>query len=239
MGNDGGSIPRRNELVREKKHVEKPDLKAQLAAMYTTCALSERQLEPPIVGDGIGRLYNREAILEYLLDNNAFGDNKSTCSHIKSLKDVKTLKLKANPLRDEAKASDGQSSARFVCPITMREMNGNLPFEFTWTCGCVYSAQARKEMQNAGWLDTECIVCGEHVEAEDVIPINSLDADVLDELRQNMERRKKKTKKKSKSKSKEKRKRSDKDAVDCKGETDSVVQSVKRSKGLNGVSVDQ
>ncbi|KAJ1722662.1 Replication termination factor 2 [Coemansia erecta] len=241
MGNDGGSIPRRSEMVREKKHAEKADPKAQLVAMYTTCALSKRQLEQPIVGDGIGRLYNREAILEYLLDSSAFGDNTSIYAHIKSIKDVRTLTLKANPLRDETKTSDEQSAARFVCPITMKEMNGNLPFEFSWPCGCVYSAQARKEMQSAGSLDTECIVCNGHVEAEDVVPINSLDPDVLDRLKGHMERRKKKSKKKAKGKSNDKRKRDDgaDAATDCKGETGPVVQTTKRAKNITNVVVDQ
>ncbi|KAI8321767.1 DUF602-domain-containing protein, partial [Martensiomyces pterosporus] len=157
MGNDGGSIPRRNEMVKEKKRDEQVDRKNQLIAMYFFCALSKQELHGPVVADGLGRLYTREAVLEYLLDRSAFGDGDKICGHIKSLRDIKTLNLKENPAykkgerggseRKQAILSfDEQRTARFVCPVTMKEMNGNLPFEFIWTCGCVFSAQARKEM---------------------------------------------------------------------------------------------
>ncbi|KAI9503147.1 Rtf2 RING-finger-domain-containing protein, partial [Coemansia spiralis] len=152
MGNDGGSIPRRSEMVREKQKDEKADRKNQLIAMYFYCALSKKPLQPPVVADGLGRLYNRESVLEYLLDNSAFGDGTQICGHIKSLKDVKTLNLKTNPAYEKNKKStailsfDDQPVAQFVCPVTMKEMNGNMQFEFLWSCGCVFSAQARKEM---------------------------------------------------------------------------------------------
>ncbi|KAJ2156889.1 Replication termination factor 2 [Coemansia sp. RSA 552] len=217
MGNDGGSIPRRNEMVREKKKDEKTDRRNQLIAMNFFCALSKQVLREPVVADGLGRLYNREAILEYLLDHKAFGDGVKICGHIKSLKDVKTLNLKRNTAFKGSQASDEkngsravfdeQPTAQFICPISTKEMNGNLPFEFVWTCGCVFSAQARREMPSTG----SCIVCGEPYDDKDIVPVNSLEAGVLDVLRRRMEERKasqgKRKKKEGKSKATRKHKR--------------------------------
>ncbi|KAJ1891622.1 Replication termination factor 2 [Coemansia sp. S17] len=200
MGNDGGSIPRRNEMVREKKKDEKADRKNQAIAQNFFCALSKLPLKEPIVGDELGRLYNREAVLEYLLDRSAFGDGHSICDNIQSLKDVKTLNVTANPSTNKNQSFEGQPAAQFVCPITMRELNGNSAFEFFWSCGCVFSAKARRELPEA----KTCIVCDRP--AADVIPINSADPEVLDTLRLRMgvRRREREERKKVSSKSKSK-----------------------------------
>lgn len=34
----------------------------------------------------LGKLYNKDALLEYLLDKSAYGDGEKICGHIKSLK---------------------------------------------------------------------------------------------------------------------------------------------------------
>ncbi|KAJ2821574.1 Replication termination factor 2 [Coemansia erecta] len=223
MGNDGGSIPRRNEMVREKKQDEKADRRTQQIAMTFSCALSKQPLRLPVVGDALGRLYNRESILEHLLNPKAFGDSDKICKHITSLKDVQTLTFKANPEYEKEQKGNGKKStvltfddqptAQFICPITGKEMNGNLPFEFIWTCGCVFSAQARKEMPDL----TQCLVCSEPFDVRDIVPINSLSSEVLDTLQERVEERKleKKSKKaKSKTKSKLKRKLGDNDEAE-------------------------
>ncbi|KAJ2548633.1 Replication termination factor 2 [Coemansia sp. RSA 1933] len=213
MGNDGGSIPRRSEMVREKAKDEKADRKNQLIAMYYHCALSKQPLEAPVAGDRLGRLYNRESVLEYLLGKNTFGDGAQVCRHIKGLKDIKTLNAKENSAFGKNKRStailsfDQQLVAPFVCPVTLKEMNGNAPFEFLWSCGCVFSAQARREMPEGS-----CVVCGEPFEANDVVPINSQDPDTLNLLQKNMDSRRqaekaKRKQKKGETKSKHKRPR--------------------------------
>ena len=46
----------------------------------------------------LGRLYNKEAIIEKLLNAKSEGKSESnTADHIKSLKDVKELQLEPNP----------------------------------------------------------------------------------------------------------------------------------------------
>lgn len=55
MGCDGGTIPTRDELVRVKKKPEQKDRKADLAAKWKHCAISQEKLQPPIVACGLGR----------------------------------------------------------------------------------------------------------------------------------------------------------------------------------------
>nr|VZI38025.1 unnamed protein product [Spirometra erinaceieuropaei] len=76
MGGDGGSIPRRVELVRNKKEQEKAERSALNAARWKHCALSEQPLRQPIVACKLGRLYNKEAIIEKLLDNHCLEDEQ-------------------------------------------------------------------------------------------------------------------------------------------------------------------
>ncbi|KTF80407.1 hypothetical protein cypCar_00040561, partial [Cyprinus carpio] len=71
MGCDGGTIPKRHELVKGPKKVEKVDKNAELAAKWKYCALSQEKLKRPIVACELGRVYNKDAIIEYLLDKSA------------------------------------------------------------------------------------------------------------------------------------------------------------------------
>ena len=50
----------------------------------------QRPLHEPIVSCELGKLYNKDALIEFLLDRSAFGDGEEICGHIRSLK-VRTL----------------------------------------------------------------------------------------------------------------------------------------------------
>ncbi|TBU56195.1 Rtf2 RING-finger-domain-containing protein [Dichomitus squalens] len=143
MGNDGGSIPDRRDLVRSKKKAEQADKANQVRAMWFFCALSKRLLQEPIVSCPLGKLYNRDAILEFLLDRESFGaEGEVVCGHIRSIKDVKTLKLTHNASKSPPSASSSESQperAPFVCPLNFKEMNGVQPFVYLKPCGCVFS----------------------------------------------------------------------------------------------------
>ncbi|KAJ7490059.1 DUF602-domain-containing protein [Mycena galericulata] len=120
MGNDGGSIPDRRDLVRNKPKAEALDKANQTRARWGFCALSKR------------KLYNKDAIIEFLLDRDAYGDGDNICGHIRSLKDVKTLTLTPNP-------APPSERPQFVCPLTLKEMNGAMPFVYLRPCGCVFA----------------------------------------------------------------------------------------------------
>ncbi|CAE6532073.1 unnamed protein product [Rhizoctonia solani] len=143
MGNDGGSIPDRRDLVRTKAKAEQADKNNLILAAWFFCALSKRPLQEPIVSCVLGKLYNKDAMIEFLLDRSAYGDGEEICGHVKSLKDVKQLKLTPNPATSTSQQSD-KPKAAFVCPLTLKEMTGSLPFVHLSPCGCVFSTAGLK-----------------------------------------------------------------------------------------------
>jgi len=144
MGNDGGSIPDRRDLVRNKPKAEQADRANQVRARWFFCALSKKPLQEPVVSCALGKLYNKDAMLEFLLDRGAYGDGEEICSHIRSLKDVKTLKLTHNPMKASGSSDSAPKVSPFVCPLNLKEMNGSQPFVYLWTCGCVFSQAGLK-----------------------------------------------------------------------------------------------
>ncbi|EMD41479.1 hypothetical protein CERSUDRAFT_110047 [Gelatoporia subvermispora B] len=215
MGNDGGSIPDRRDLVRTKAKAEQADKANQTRARWFFCALSKRPLQEPIVSCALGKLYNKDALLEYLLDRSAYGDGEEICGHIRSLKDVKTLKLTHNTVKSSPSDSP-TDRARFVCPLNIKEMNGSQPFVYLAPCGCVFSHAGLKAVAGSsttppreadGKLEPEvsreqkensdeagkqldmCPQCGtKYDKAEDIVPLNPSE-DEEEKLRIAMERR--------------------------------------------------
>ncbi|KAG2053906.1 DUF602-domain-containing protein [Suillus hirtellus] len=147
MGNDGGSIPDRRDLVKSKKKAEQADKANQTRAVWFFCALSKRPLQEPIVSCALGKLYNKDAIIEHLLDKTAYGDAAKICGHIRSLKDIKVLKL--TQISPPPPPDSSADVAKFVCPLTFKEMNGGQPFVYIFTCGCVFSQSGLRTILGA------------------------------------------------------------------------------------------
>ncbi|PKI84889.1 hypothetical protein MVES1_000882 [Malassezia vespertilionis] len=139
MGADGGTIARRNDLVRTKKADEKGDKEELRHSLWTQCRLSKQSLDVPVVADRLGQLYNKEAVLEYMLrrgTEDASNTEHQAARHLKGLKDVHAVQLTPNPV---AKKEEDSLYYAFACPLTQRVMNGMHKFVFLWTCGCVMS----------------------------------------------------------------------------------------------------
>ena len=68
MGNDGGSIPKRSEVVKQKKNTVEVDKSAKAVARSTLCAISKEPLRSPIVVCKRGLLYNKEQLIKRLLE---------------------------------------------------------------------------------------------------------------------------------------------------------------------------
>ncbi|XP_062402278.1 replication termination factor 2 [Sardina pilchardus] len=172
MGCDGGTIPKRHELVKGPKKVEKVDKSAELAARWKYCALSQEKLRRPIVACDLGRFYNKDAVIEYLLDKSAERPNIEVATHIRGIKDVKELNLTDNPAWDGESNTKGDRyealhRAMFICPVVGLEMNGKHKFSFLQTCGCVFSERAMKEVK------TEiCHKCGDPFQEGDLVVLN-------------------------------------------------------------------
>ncbi|XP_064624743.1 replication termination factor 2-like [Lineus longissimus] len=164
MGCDGGTIPTRDELVRLKKKPEQKDKFADLAHKWQNCAISQEPLRRPIVACELGRLYNKDVVIELLLDKSKF-DCAASFDHIRGLKDVKVLQLTDNPAYKDEDHKAGYAEkalVKYICPIAGLEMNGRHRFSFLWKCGCVFSERALKEVKTE-----TCQQCGMPCSDED------------------------------------------------------------------------
>lgn len=140
----------------------------------------QHPLEEPVASCPLGKLYNKDAVLEYLLDRDKYGDGEEICGHLKSMKvrsqhlspfssgspisqDLKTLKLTRNTSKSPpADGGPGTDRASFMCPLNFKEMNGSQPFVYLSPCGCVFSLSGLKAVIGAaspgnadGQLDTD------------------------------------------------------------------------------------
>lgn len=62
MGCDGGTIPKRHELVRTAKRPEQKDKDMDRQSKWSTCTISQQALATPVVVCELGKLYR------YILD---------------------------------------------------------------------------------------------------------------------------------------------------------------------------
>ncbi|KAG4028415.1 hypothetical protein MFRU_021g00070 [Monilinia fructicola] len=169
MGNDGGSIPTRRELVKEAaRNPNTSELKATLheaqTHAWTYCPLSKQPLTTPIVSDSAGTLYNKDAILEQLLPK----EDDIPASIIKEKEEI--LQGRVKGLRDivEVKFSmvKEDKEEKKICPITSKELGASTKAVYLVPCGHAFSEVAIRELKG----DT-CVECNESYTAENVISI--------------------------------------------------------------------
>ncbi|KAL9112977.1 MAG: hypothetical protein Q9227_002842 [Pyrenula ochraceoflavens] len=188
MGNDGGSIPKRAELVKEAARNPttseiKETQKEQQAHLWTTCPLSHKPLTRPIVSDSGGNLYNKDAIIQYLLPEETSTINKEDCEkllggRVKSLKDVVEVNF---TIDESAKFNDG--GERYKCPITGKQLGPAVKAVYIVPCGHAFSYEAVKEMKTK-----ECLQCAIPYETENVIPILTIAEDDAASLKNRIEK---------------------------------------------------
>ncbi|XP_075427734.1 replication termination factor 2 [Ascaphus truei] len=199
MGCDGGTIPKRHELVKGPKKVEKVDKNAEIVARWYYCTLSQEKLTKPIVACELGRLYNKDAVIEFLLDKSPEKPHADSAAHIKSMKNVIEMNLSDNPAWAGDKGNtkgdkyDDQCS-QFICPVVGLEMNGRHRFCVLRRCGCVFSERALKEIKT-----DVCHKCAAAFHEDDLILLNG-DKQEVEGLRRKMDERRLKAKMEKKSK---------------------------------------
>ncbi|EXJ57962.1 hypothetical protein A1O7_05385 [Cladophialophora yegresii CBS 114405] len=170
MGNDGGSIPTRRELVKEAARNPtatelKDKQKEHLAHRWATCPVSLRPLMKPVVSDYSGDLYNKDAIIQFLLPAEAISVDKEEYEkfiqgRIKSLKDVVEVLF-------ETEYDEETRSERWICPVTSKALGPNVKAVYLVPCGHAFSHEAIKEMKSEG----KCVQCTTPYEERDVVPI--------------------------------------------------------------------
>ncbi|KAI1405044.1 DUF602-domain-containing protein [Hypoxylon fuscum] len=188
MGNDGGSIPKRRELVREAARLPSAsELKAtaleNLTHAWTTCPLSDAPLDlSNAVSDWRGRLYNYESVLQCLMPSSSENDVPETQetefarTGIKSLKDVVKLKF---TIRKDDKSRAGRKEFA-VCPVSLKELGAATKSVYVVPCGHVFAEIATKEISETG--EKQCPECSTAFEERDIIPILPTDESEIDKL---------------------------------------------------------
>eukprot|EP00485_Elphidium_margaritaceum_P005793 CAMPEP_0202690970 /NCGR_PEP_ID=MMETSP1385-20130828/5821_1 /ASSEMBLY_ACC=CAM_ASM_000861 /TAXON_ID=933848 /ORGANISM="Elphidium margaritaceum" /LENGTH=313 /DNA_ID=CAMNT_0049346311 /DNA_START=9 /DNA_END=950 /DNA_ORIENTATION=+ len=173
MGGDGGSIPGRDSLAKTKK-VKKTAAQLTFGGSrvwdWTHCALSKEALQPPIVCDDLGVLYNKQALVEAMLSKSL----PAQLSYIQKLRrDIVDCNV---TMRDSVECADvnhEENGGIFQCPISGLIGNGKHAFVCLRKCGCVVSQRALKNIDGG----SQCIVCGasldENVDDYTRIPINA------------------------------------------------------------------
>ncbi|GJQ09069.1 hypothetical protein GpartN1_g860.t1 [Galdieria partita] len=167
MGGDGGSLNNtRLELVQVRKDIlgkrrktsdEAPgDAKE---ANYRTCAISREPLKPPVVACKLGYLFNKEALIRFLLERKAKTKQEDFCTSTDAFQHIKTLKDVVDCSR--SLRGDPETGFRVVCPITLQDASSKRRFYVLWKCGCIVSENA---LRGTGFMKVEnctrsCPVC--------------------------------------------------------------------------------
>ncbi|PYH43414.1 uncharacterized protein BP01DRAFT_358668 [Aspergillus saccharolyticus JOP 1030-1] len=178
MGNDGGSIPTRRELVREAaRNPTTAQLKETQRELqehfWNTCPLSHKQLMRPIVSDCVGNLFNKDAVLRYLLSGDeAEGISSKAdcdeflCGRVKSLRDVVELKFEVDTEHLQHPAGKHEKRERWICPVTAKQLGPNVKSVYLVPCGHVFSEEAVRQLKG-----DRCLQCDEPYTSENVILI--------------------------------------------------------------------
>jgi len=113
----------------------------KVRADWTMCMLTNDKLVEPVMADQLGRFYNKEAIVSYLLKK----EKKPYFGHIKRQSDVVNVKA----TKATTSAEVGDHPLKWVCPVTGKPANGSRPFSLIWGCGCLISDEALEQLGKA------------------------------------------------------------------------------------------
>lgn len=139
--------------------------KEHLSHRWSTCPVSNKPLAKPVVSDYSGELYNKDAIIQFLLPAEVSSVDKEEYEkflhgRIKSLKDVVELQF-------EVDHGPSGKTPRWICPITSKELGPNVKAVYIVPCGHVFSHEAIKEMKSDG----KCVQCATTYDQRDIVPI--------------------------------------------------------------------
>jgi hypothetical protein len=175
MGNDGGSIPKRRELVKEAaKALTTAQIKEaqteQQEYAWSTDPLTRKPLARPVVSDAAGILYNKDSIIEFLLKDDGdaekaemkkiggvkdselgtFGDR------VKGLKDVVEVKFEIEEKKQQqqgvGETSTNDMGEKWKCPITGERLGVGSKAVYIVPCGHAFAGSVIKEIAEKACL---------------------------------------------------------------------------------------
>lgn len=150
------SIPKRRELVKEAaRNPTAAELKEtqleQQDHLWTVDPLTNRPLAHPVVSDSLGRLFNKDSIIEFLLPAEDEDLVKRTEQEalmkgtVRSLKDVVQVNFEMGDA-DVSKKNGTTRAERWICPITTKELGPAAKAAYLVPCGHAFSEVALKEV---------------------------------------------------------------------------------------------
>ena len=165
MGNDGGSIPTRRELVKEAARdlstTQVKEIQTEQQEHYwSTCALSHQPLSLPVVSDALGTLYNKDAVIDHLLsaaqedkqDLQARGE--AFKDRLRSLRDVVEVRFQVQ----EGEEKTSATRQIWVCPVTGKALGPGVRATYVVPCGHAFSESAIKEMGGESCLQVRASI---------------------------------------------------------------------------------
>jgi len=164
MGNDGGSIPKRRELVKEAAkaptatQIKEAQAESQEHA-WNHDPLTSKPLASPVVSDSLGTLYNKDSILEFLLAEEGSTEKvegeKVLGGRVKALKDVVEVKFEVDDGEGGERKSVGRRE-RWVCPVTRVEMGPQAKAVYVVPCGHAFAGSVAREVQDRICVQVWC-----------------------------------------------------------------------------------
>jgi len=142
----------------------KETLREQQAHRWSTCSVSHKPLQRPVVSDYAGALYKKDAIIQYLLPAEASSVDKEEYGKILQGR-VKSLKDVVEVIFENDKDYKGEGE-RWICPVTSKVLGPAVKAVYLVPCGHAFSQEAIKEMKG-----DQCIQCSQSYEEGNVIPI--------------------------------------------------------------------
>jgi len=142
-------------LVKQKARKFAEDPTDQRRSNNNYCQLSAEKLKRPIIASRMGKLYNKVAVINHIVDNK---NRELKPGEVDKLPEIKNLKKdsydleltdNANFTREEETAQEETKAFPFICSVTGYEMNGSQKFVFGTESRVVVSEKALKE-SNAG-----------------------------------------------------------------------------------------
>jgi len=143
MGNEGGSIPKRSEVVRTKKIQKNIERVQKARAHAQLCALSKEPLRKPLVICRRGLIYNKESLIKRLIEKNV----PTEFRHIRKLsKDTRPVTMDEEQVKQDDK---NETNFTLTCALSSTLFSGLAQFYVAWGCGCVLSKQAITELKES------------------------------------------------------------------------------------------
>lgn len=206
MGNDGGSIPTRRELVKNAARLPSvSELKATALEALTHAWQNDPVSGDPIdldnvVSDWRGRLYNYETVLRGLMPSASSDETERAATNTKdkesssddlesAARDLTFADTGIRSIRDVVRlhgkpsSSSSSKTLRWQCPVTLKELGPGNKTVYIVPCGHVFSDLAVETILP----DKLCPECSTTLEPSNIVPILPPNKAELAKLRQRME----------------------------------------------------